>query len=108
MTKYIVVAISSFLVGSLASLLIIVDYAGYDVFSVYHGEPYSLKRSIKILDAKNDKIIEFQEGLVVNLVKSYSSQATVSFEFIIDLIDLDTVAEKQEHMFPYRYWHVQN
>jgi hypothetical protein len=106
MTKNIVTVSISFLVGALVSALLIANYTGFDLLTKYHNEPYLLKNTIQIKDAKNNKILNLPEGLVLNLKTDYAGSAVVSTELIIDLLELEKIAVKQEKKFPNRYWYV--
>lgn len=98
--------LGSFLVGALASALLIANYTDFDLLSKYHNEPYLLKNIVKIKDTKNNKILTLPEGLVVNLKNDYEGSSVVSTEFIIDILELEKIAVKQEKEFPNRYWYV--
>ena len=106
MVKNIIMILGAFFVGALMSALILVKYSNFDFLSTHHNEPYLLNTAIQIKDATNNKTLSLPEGLAVKLNNDYEGSSVVSVEFIIDILELDKVATKQEKEFPNRYWYV--
>lgn len=103
--KNLSAVIGAFVFGALVSVLLLANYSGYDFLSNYHNESYLLKNSVQIKDATNNKILNLPKGIVVKLHKDYEGSAVVSTEFIIEILELEKIASKQEKQFPNRYWY---
>ena len=105
MVKSLGITIVAFFVGVVTSALMLSNYAGIDLLSEYHEESYYLNKPIKISDSKNGKVFNLPEGLIINRNKSYDTSNEVSVDFIIDILELEKLATKQEQKYPNRYWH---
>ncbi|BCE03524.1 hypothetical protein TYM08_P3587 [Marinicellulosiphila megalodicopiae] len=75
----------------------------YDLLSSYPDEKFELITNIEIKNQDNTLILP--AGLEVKLKSKYREEATVSTEFIVNILELENIAKKKSSI---DYWYLNN
>ena len=101
--KIAIIILVSFALGLITSSLILLNYFEYDLLSTYPDGKYELTTNIEI--SSQGKTLILPAGLEVRLKNLYREEATVSTEFIVNIIELDNVSKKKSSI---DYWYFNN
>ena len=101
--KIAIIILASFILGLITSALILLNYFDYDLLSTYPDEKYELITNIEISSQGNTLILP--AGLEVKLKSLYREEATVSTEFIVNIIELENISKNKASI---DYWYFNN
>jgi len=107
MMRLTATALGAFLIGVLATLLLLAKHSNFDILSTYHNESYVLNATTQLLDAKNNTSLNLPKDVEVHLIRDYDGEAVVAVEFNINLVELKKISTRQEVPFKNRYWHAE-